>query len=215
MHKTSSQHPLSSAAVAPEQRVSPCGNGTVTGVILAGGQGARMGGRDKGLIEYKGRPLVEHQLELLRPQVGALMISANRNLDRYAVYGVPVVSDATPDFRGPLAGMLAALRAARTPWVVCVACDTLGLPGTLVECLLDSAKEENSSAAYVADASGAQYTVCALHTTLADPLDDALRHGRRAVREFLGAQRAARSLLAGTQLHNLNSLLPATETPSC
>ncbi len=215
MHQTSPQHPLNSAAVAPERRVSPCGSEPVTGVILAGGRGARMGGRDKGLIEYNGRPLVEHQLELLRPQVDALMISANRNLDRYAAYGVAVVNDATPDFPGPLAGMLAALRAAQTPWVVCVACDTLGLPGTLVERLLASATKESRSAAYVADADGPQFAICALRTDLADPLDVALRHGRRAVREFLGAQQAVRCLLADTRLHNLNSPLHATETATC
>lgn len=210
---SSSTHPA--AASAAGRRPETCAGRGVTGVVLAGGRGSRMGGRDKGLLEYGGRTLVEHQLELLRPQVGALLISANRNLDRYAAYGVPVIRDSSADFPGPLAGMLAALRAARTPWVVCVACDTLGLPGSLVARLLASATEENRSAAYVADADGPQYTVCALRTTLADPLDAALRNGRRAVREFLHAQHAVCSVLADARLHNLNTPVHELETASC
>jgi molybdopterin-guanine dinucleotide biosynthesis protein A len=203
------------AVGAAEPRMASRARQGVTGVVLAGGRGSRMGGRDKGLLAYNGRTLVEHQLELLRPQVDTLLISANRNLDCYAVHGVPVIRDSIADFPGPLAGMLAALHVASTPWVVCVACDTLGLPGSLVARLLASATEENRSAAYVADAEGPQYTVCALRTTLADPLEAALRSGRRAVREFLHAQHAACSTLADTRLRNLNTPQPALETVSC
>src|SRR5581483_1360528 len=81
----------------------------VTGVVLAGGRGTRMGGADKGLVELHGRPLAAHALDRLRPQVDALLISANRNHDRYAALGAPVIADASSTFDGPLAGMLAAL----------------------------------------------------------------------------------------------------------
>ena len=82
----------------------------VTAVILAGGLGRRMGGADKGLVDYQGRPLIEWALAALRPQVDQLVISANRNLDTYAVYGHRVVPDTLPDYPGPLAGVLAALQ---------------------------------------------------------------------------------------------------------
>jgi len=215
VNRTPSSTTPSTAVRATDGAGAPGISPSVTGVVLAGGRGSRMGGIDKGLLAHAGRTLVEHQLDLLRPQVGALMISANRNLDRYAAFGVPVIPDPVADFPGPLAGMLAALRAADTPWVVCVACDTLGLPGTLVRRLLDSAKEENRSAAYVADAQGPQYTVCALHTDLADPLDAALRAGRRAVREFLHAHQAACCRLADARLQNWNTPQSTQEKASC
>ena len=81
----------------------------ITGVILAGGRGSRMGGQDKGLIEFNGRPLVEHLLAALQPQTGALLITANRNQERYQVYQLPVVNDELTGFQGPLAGFAAAM----------------------------------------------------------------------------------------------------------
>lgn len=96
----------------------------VAAVILAGGQGRRMGGADKGLLDYRGRPLVEWVLDALAPQVAEILISANRNLDRYARYGRRVLPDALPDFPGPLAGVLAALDAVDTEWLLAVPCDT-------------------------------------------------------------------------------------------
>ena len=81
----------------------------ITGLILAGGRGSRMGGVDKGLQTFHGTPMVQHVLQRLAPQTSAVLINANRNVDRYAMFGVPVVADALPDFAGPLAGMLAGL----------------------------------------------------------------------------------------------------------
>ena len=104
----------------------------ITGVVLAGGQGRRMGGVDKGWVEMDGRPLVAHVLERLAPQVGALVINANQNVERYAALGHPVVSDAVGGFAGPLAGLHAALGAVRTPWAVTVPCDSPFLPADLV-----------------------------------------------------------------------------------
>ena len=83
----------------------------ITGVILAGGKARRMGGDDKGLVDFAGRPLVAWVIDSLRPQVGALVINANRNHDRYARYGYPVIADAMADFQGPLAGFSSALAA--------------------------------------------------------------------------------------------------------
>jgi molybdenum cofactor guanylyltransferase len=104
----------------------------ITGVVLAGGQGRRMGGVDKGLVAMNGRPLVEWVIERLSPQVGALLINANQNVERYAALGHPVVRDAVGGFAGPLAGLHAALSAATTPWIVTAPCDSPFLPRDLV-----------------------------------------------------------------------------------
>ncbi|MGB9128090.1 MAG: molybdenum cofactor guanylyltransferase, partial [Thiobacillus sp.] len=96
----------------------------VAAVILAGGQGQRMGGADKGLIGYRGRPLIEWALAALSPQVGEILISANRNFETYAAYGHRVLPDTLPDFPGPLAGVLAALEAVNVDWLLVVPCDT-------------------------------------------------------------------------------------------
>jgi len=99
------------------------GRGEITGVILAGGRGRRMGGSDKGLLELAGRPLIEYVLDALAPQVGTLLINANRNLGVYARYGHRVVTDDLQDYQGPLAGLAAALTTATTPWVLTLPCD--------------------------------------------------------------------------------------------
>lgn len=104
----------------------------ITGVVLAGGQGRRMGNVDKGFVDLEGRPLVAHVIERLAPQVATLVINANRNADRYAAFGYPVVGDAIGGFAGPLAGLHAGLAATRTPLVATSPCDSPFLPGDLV-----------------------------------------------------------------------------------
>ena len=104
----------------------------ITGVILAGGKARRMGGGDKGLVDLCGKPLVEHALAALSPQVNTIIINANRNQDRYTIYGYPVVADNRQGFLGPLAGMLSCLQQARTEFMVSAPCDSPLLPDDLV-----------------------------------------------------------------------------------
>lgn len=104
----------------------------ITGAVLAGGRGRRMDGADKGLVLLGGKPLVAQVLLRLAPQVGAVVISANRNLDRYAAFGHPVATDAFGDFAGPLAGVHAALARATTRYLVSVPCDAPYFPTDLV-----------------------------------------------------------------------------------
>ena len=111
------------AAIAPAD---------VTGIVLAGGQGRRMGGVDKGLVPLAGRPMVAHVLERLAPQVGPILVNANQNDSAYAALGCPVVPDAIGGFAGPLAGLHAGLARARTPYAVTVPCDSPFLPADLV-----------------------------------------------------------------------------------
>jgi molybdenum cofactor guanylyltransferase len=105
----------------------------LTGIVLAGGQGRRMGGVDKGLVTLAGRPLVAHVIERIAPQVGAIVINANQNADRYREFGHPVVADSIGGFAGPLAGLHAGLTAAQTRFAVTAPCDSPFLPTNLVE----------------------------------------------------------------------------------
>ncbi len=95
----------------------------VTVVILAGGKGRRMGGRDKGLVEYQGRPLLQHVLDSISQQAAHIVINANRNRDAYQQFGYPVVADTLDDFQGPLAGFLAAMSAVDTNYILTLPCD--------------------------------------------------------------------------------------------
>jgi len=111
----------------------------ITGLVLAGGQGRRMGAVDKGLVELNGSPLVAHAIARLAPQVATLVINANRNQERYAAFGYPVVADAVAGYAGPLAGLQAGLAAAATPWLATVPCDSPFLPADLVARLAKAA----------------------------------------------------------------------------
>lgn len=104
----------------------------ITGLILAGGQGLRMGGADKGLVDCAGQPLVAHTLARLQAQVDHVIINANRHLERYAQLGWPVVADAAPGYAGPLAGLQAGLAGAHTDYVVTIPCDCPAFPPDLV-----------------------------------------------------------------------------------
>lgn len=119
----------------------------ITGVVLAGGQGRRMGTVDKGLVELDGKPLVAHVIGRLAPQVGALVINANRNHDRYATFGYPVLSDAITGFAGPLAGLHAAMAGAATPFVLTSPCDSPFLPADLAARLANALANERADIA--------------------------------------------------------------------
>ena len=119
----------------------------ITGIVLAGGMGRRMGGVDKGLVELSGEPMVAHVLTRLVPQVGLVVINANQNADRYAAFGHPVVADAIGGFAGPLAGLHAGMSGATTPFVVTVPCDSPFLPADLVQRLGAALMESDSELA--------------------------------------------------------------------
>ncbi len=110
----------------------------VTGIVLAGGQGRRMGGVDKGLVPFRGAPMVAHAIARLAPQVGAIVVNANQNAEAYAALGHRVVPDTVGGFAGPLAGLHAGLAAAPTPLVVTVPCDSPFLPADLVARLAEA-----------------------------------------------------------------------------
>jgi molybdopterin-guanine dinucleotide biosynthesis protein A len=154
-----------------------------TGVILAGGQGSRMGGQDKGLLMLQGEPLYQHVLRRFRPQVNIVLISANRNIDRYQASGCQVVTDSMPDYPGPLAGMLSGLRHSKTEWVAFCACDTPWLPDDFVARLWQ--QRGNAQAVWVKSSQRDHPALALVNCALADDLEAWLLRGERRLMQFL------------------------------
>ena len=122
----------------------------ITGLILAGGRGSRMGGVDKGLQTWRGMALATHALMRLAPQVGEVMVNANRNLGAYESMGIPVWPDTLPDYAGPLAGFLTGLERCETPYLVSVPCDSPLFPLDLVARLAAALEAEGAEIAMAA-----------------------------------------------------------------
>jgi molybdopterin-guanine dinucleotide biosynthesis protein A len=169
---------------------------SVTGVILAGGRGSRMGGVDKGLQSFNGMPLALATLLRLQPQVGEVMINANRNLGAYESFGVPVWPDVIPDYAGPLAGFLTALEHCRTPWLVTAPCDTPLFPCDLVERLAQAAQEQDAEIAMAAarEEDGqlrTQPVFCLLRVELLESLVKFTQGGGRKIDAWTGQHTTA------------------------
>jgi molybdopterin-guanine dinucleotide biosynthesis protein A len=158
-------------------------NEKVTGVILAGGKGSRMKGEDKGLVNFRGEPLYQHVLARLQPQVAEIMISANRNGERYQESGCRVLTDSFPGFAGPLAGMLAALQQITTEWAVFASCDTPFLPPDLVVRLWNG--KSDAKAAWACSNGRDHPTHAIIHRDRAEMLKHYLQRGDRKLMLFL------------------------------
>lgn len=159
----------------------------VTGAILAGGAGQRLGGLDKGLQTWRGQALTGWVLERLAPQVDEVICIANRNLEAYRTLGLRVYPDLEPGHQGPLMGMLSALRAASGEWVLCVGCDMPQLPADLALRLRAAAAAAARPVAAVHDGERLQPLACLLHKDLAGPLSETLAGGQRAVWRWLAS----------------------------
>ncbi|TAK92149.1 MAG: molybdenum cofactor guanylyltransferase [Burkholderiaceae bacterium] len=157
---------------------------TVTGLILAGGAGKRMGGVDKGWVCHQGVPMIEAALARLTPQVGSILISANRSLERYAALGHPVVQDNSSDFQGPLAGILAGLSACQTPWLQVIPCDTPAFPSDLVQQLLAAVRHQACTPVV---RGREQWTFTLLHRDCLLPLQQQFDQGVRTLGKALSA----------------------------
>lgn len=164
----------------------------LTGVILAGGRAERMGGRDKGLLPLAGKPLIAHAIRRLRPQVTELLISANRHLKEYRAFGYQVVPDAGDErFRGPLAGMLAALRAAAMPYVLTVPCDSPLLPPDYARRMWEAVERDRTTISVAHADGGWQPVFALLPVDLADDLAAWLASGEGGVERWLRRHRPA------------------------
>lgn len=156
----------------------------ITGLVLAGGQGSRMGGLDKGLQLLHGEPLALHALRRLQPQVGRLALSANRHLEAYRAFGTPVWQDTLPGFPGPLGGWLAGLRHCETPYLASVPCDSPGFPPDLVARLAEALETQAADIAIAATPSRLQPVFCLMRRHLADDLQRCLERGERRVQHW-------------------------------
>jgi len=126
--------------------------GDITGLVLAGGRGTRMGGVDKGLQPFRGLPLAQHALQRLAPQVGNCLVNANRHAQQYARFGAPVWPDSLEGYAGPLAGFLCGLSHCSTRWLLTVPCDTPLFPHDLAQRLAQAAAAQNAEIVFAAGA---------------------------------------------------------------
>ena len=170
----------------------------ITGVILAGGRGIRMGGVDKGLQNHLGIPMAMHALMRLGPQVEHVMINANRNLGAYDAFGVPVWPDALPDHPGPLAGFLTGLEHCETAYLVTVPCDTPDFPDDLVARLVDALVAGDADIAMVATQTDEgvrlQPVFCLMKATLMESLVDFTQSGQRKIDKWTAQHRCVEVL---------------------
>lgn len=169
---------------------------SMTGLVLAGGLARRMGGVDKGLVEIAGRPMVEHVLAGLEPQVSQLFINANRSLDAYARYGYRVLSDTLEGYLGPLAGALSALRAIETDYLLTVPCDSPLVAPDLAQCLYAACAERHADLAVAHDGQRQQPVFLLLKRELAADLEDYLASGERKIDRWFGRHRVAEADLS-------------------
>ncbi|HST28815.1 MAG TPA: molybdenum cofactor guanylyltransferase MobA [Rudaea sp.] len=153
----------------------------ITAAILAGGEGRRVGGEDKGLLELDGRPLIAHVIAALHGQADPIVICANRNADRYAEFA-PVIADAGHEFRGPLAGIAAALRACGSAWLLTVPVDCPQPPRDLAMRLHDVAADENRDVAAVFDGMRVQPLFALYRRSLAANAEGALQNDMPVIR---------------------------------
>ncbi len=156
----------------------------LTGMVLAGGEGRRMGGRDKGLEPFAGLPLVGHVVKRLEGQVAELLINANRNADAYRFFADRVIADVVMDgaeggFKGPLMGIYSGLQAAKTPWLLVVPCDSPALPDDLVARMVQGIGQHDIAVAF--DGERLHPVVALLRTSLADDLAATLAEGERKI----------------------------------
>lgn len=159
----------------------------ITGLVLAGGAGRRVGLRDKGLIPWRGKPLIAHVCDGLRPQVGKLLISCNRNFSRYKEYAAQTVPDSRGDFQGPLAGLEAASAYIGSDFLVVVCCDMPHLPPDLVTRLVSPLANNipnSPEISYAHDGTRAQYLCAVIKRDCLSSLSSFLDEGHRAVHEW-------------------------------
>lgn len=178
----------------------------ITAAILAGGEGRRVGGEDKGLLPLSGRPLIAHVVAALRGQAGSILICANRNADRYAQFG-PVIADGGSEFRGPLAGIAAALRACNSEWLLTIPVDCPRPPRDLAVRLIDAALAENRDVATVFDGTRVQPLFALYRRTLSANAEDALKRDLPVIRWQQNLHRTLADFSTRAQeFGNLNTL---------
>ena len=183
----------------------------ITGLILAGGRGTRMGHVDKGLQNFRGAPMALHVLLRLQPQVGELMINANQNLAPYEAFGVPVWPDEMQGYAGPLAGMQTGLIHCTTDYMMTAPCDSPFLPTDLVERLAAGLEEADADLAVAVTGEGATRQAhpvfCLMKTSLLQHLNTFLRDGGRKIDAWYATLATAEVVFAEeSAFRNINTM---------
>lgn len=150
-----------------------------------------MGGEDKGLLELNGRPLVAYALDALKQAAGTLLINANRNRELYERFGFPVIADRTDHFDGPLAGLLSAMEAAKTDYVLTMPCDCPLMTGELLSRLYDRVREEDAEICAAHDGERLHPVFVIARRSLAPDLAEYLKSGQRKLETWLKSRSLA------------------------
>lgn len=161
----------------------------ITGIILAGGQARRMHGQDKGLVQLNTKPMIEYVINAMQPQVGTIIINANRNRTIYEEYGFPVVADQIAGYRGPLAGMASGLQAANTPFIVTAPCDSPLIPDNLVQKLYSMLQDAEICTAHASGRLQPVFTL--MKTDLLPSMLEFLNNGERKIDKWFEKHRLA------------------------
>ena len=154
-------------------------------IVLAGGEGKRVNGRDKGLIVYKNKPLIQHVLDAVAPQVDEIIISANRNIKNYAAYGYQVISDTADKYQGPLAGIAAALPHCKHDWVLIVPCDMPFLPFDIIEILANGITNNHLC---IAETKNRLQLVFLINKSLQASLEQSLQNNQLRLMQWIQSQ---------------------------
>ena len=167
---------------------------SITGVVLAGGLGRRMGGVDKGLVDFLGKPMVAHVIQRLQPQVDEILINANREIERYTALGYPVITDDIAGFAGPLAGLHKGMSMASHPYVLTVPCDSPLLPMNLASRLMNGLIERDADLAVAKTGSQAHPVFCLCRKTVLTNLESYLQNGGRKIDDWYSTLEVAEVL---------------------
>jgi molybdopterin-guanine dinucleotide biosynthesis protein A len=157
----------------------------ITAIILAGGEGSRFENNDKGLIQWRGKPLVEHVIDRILPQVSKIIISCNRNQSYYSSLGHPICEDSLAGYQGPLAGIQSALALVKTPLALVCPCDTPLIPNQLAEKLYSSLSGDQLELCYADDGERHQYLMALMKADVLVSLNKYLEAGNRSVKGWI------------------------------
>jgi molybdopterin-guanine dinucleotide biosynthesis protein A len=184
----------------------------ITGLILAGGRAQRMGGIDKGLIPFHGKPLIESAISRLKPQVSTILINANRSITKYSHYGYPVLMDETPDFSGPLAGFSVGLKHCKTPYLLTSPCDSPLLPVDLATKMAAQLEDKDLELVFASSKEDdgkiwSQPVFCLMKSNLQDSLDAFLSKGDLKIDRWFKELRSGTVVFENSQAFaNVNTL---------
>ena len=169
----------------------------ISGLILAGGRGSRLGGVDKGLVQIHERPLIAYVIDRFAPQVATLLINANRHIKCYEAFGYPVINDEIPDYAGPLAGIAAGLAICKTPYLATVPCDSPFFPNDLVARLAQTLSDSDDASVAVVYAHRRPQPVFALlKVELQETMSEFLTAGGRKILGYYQQQGLVRCEIA-------------------